>query len=209
MSITTSFRRLLAAYLLTSLLLANTNTSAAENATYDVVVYGGTSAGIATAIQVKRMGGSVVVIEPTNRIGGLTTGGLGQTDIGNKAAIGGVSREFYARVRKHYDDETNWRWQAKQDYRSDGQSITRANEETMWTFEPSAALSILQDWVAELDIPVVTGQRLDRTPLGDDTKRVVGVEMNGARIVAMTMESGDRFAGKRFVDATYEGDLLA
>ena len=60
--------------------------------TYDLVIYGGTSAGIAAAVQAKRMGASVVVIEPTSRIGGLTTGGLGQTDIGNKAAIGGISR---------------------------------------------------------------------------------------------------------------------
>ena len=70
---------------------------------YDVVVYGGTSAGVAAAVQVKRLGKTVVLIEPTQRLGGLTTGGLGQTDIGNKAAIGGIAREFYERVRKHYD----------------------------------------------------------------------------------------------------------
>ena len=62
---------------------------------YDLVVYGGTSAGVAAAIQAKRMGKTVVLIEPDSRIAGLTTGGLGQTDIGNKAAIGGISREFY------------------------------------------------------------------------------------------------------------------
>ena len=57
---------------------------------YDIVIYGGTSAGVAAAIQSSRMGKTVVLIEPTNRIGGLTTGGLGQTDIGNKQAIGGI-----------------------------------------------------------------------------------------------------------------------
>ena len=65
---------------------------AADDESYDVVIYGGTSAGIAAAVQVKRMGGTVVVVEPGRRIGGLTTGGLGQTDIGNKAAIGGIAR---------------------------------------------------------------------------------------------------------------------
>jgi 2-polyprenyl-6-methoxyphenol hydroxylase-like FAD-dependent oxidoreductase len=67
----------------------------AQERTYDIVIYGGTSSGIAAAVQAVRMGKSVVVIEPTDRVGGLTTGGLGQTDIGNKAAIGGIAREFY------------------------------------------------------------------------------------------------------------------
>ncbi|MBM3402767.1 MAG: FAD-dependent oxidoreductase, partial [Bacteroidetes bacterium] len=61
---------------------------------YDIVVYGATSTGISSAIQSSRMGKKVILIEPSNRIGGLTTGGLGQTDIGNKQAIGGLSREF-------------------------------------------------------------------------------------------------------------------
>ena len=65
-----------------------------ETEKYDIVIYGGTSAGVTAAIQAKAMGRSVVLIEPTNRLGGLTSGGLGQTDIGNKAAIGGLSRDF-------------------------------------------------------------------------------------------------------------------
>ena len=75
----------------------------AQNKKYDVVIYGGTSAGIASAIQASRMGKSVVIIEPSNRLGGLTTGGLGQTDIGNKHVIGGISREFYQNIRKYYN----------------------------------------------------------------------------------------------------------
>ena len=76
---------------------------------YDIVVYGGTSAGISAAIQSSRMGKSVVLIEPTQKVGGLlgglTTGGLGATDIGNKEAIGGISREFYERIAKKYADQ--------------------------------------------------------------------------------------------------------
>ena len=70
---------------------------------FDVVISGGTSAGVAAAVQVSRMGKSVVVIEPTKHLGGLTASGLGFTDTGDKAVIGGVSREFYQRVKKHYD----------------------------------------------------------------------------------------------------------
>jgi hypothetical protein len=183
--------------------------NAAEDKSYDVVIYGGTSAGIVAAIQVKRMGGSVVVVEPSRRIGGLTTGGLGQTDIGNKAAIGGIAREFYQRVRKYYDQPENWKWQSRQEYRDSGQSQTRANEETMWTFEPSAALSILHDLVGEYDIPVMVEQPLDRTSGSNSGSRVRGVMLDGKRIVAIRTEGGQTYRGRIFIDATYEGDLLA
>ena len=181
----------------------------ANDRTYDVVVYGGTSAGIAAAIQVKRMGGSVVVIEPTRRIGGLTTGGLGQTDIGNKAAIGGIGREFYQRVRKYYEQPQNWKWQSRDEYIDSGQSRTSANEDTMWTFEPSAALAIMNELVLEHDIPVVFEQRLDRTLTSQNSHRVRGVISDGKRIVAITTEGGQSYRGRVYLDATYEGDLLA
>ena len=128
----------------------------------DVVIYGGTSAGIAAAIQVKRLGRSVILLEPSGHLGGLTTGGLGQTDIGNKAAIGGVSREFYQRVRRYYSQESTWKWQTRGEYRSIGQSETSPDEDTMWTFEPHVALKIYQDWLAEMQIPVIMNERLDR-----------------------------------------------
>ena len=172
-----------------------------SKSSHDVVIYGGTSAGIAAAVQVKRMGGSVVVIEPTQRIGGLTTGGLGQTDIGNKAAIGGISREFYQRIRQHYRQDDSWVWQKRSEYRSMGQSRTRAEEDTMWTFEPSVALKIMQAFVREYDIPVVYSERLVRSNSG--------VIRRDNRITTIRMESGRAFTGKTFIDATYEGDLMA
>ena len=73
----------------------NTLSAAAPAIERDIVIYGGSSAGIAAAVQAKRMGKSVVIVEAGDRIGGLTTGGLGQTDIGNTQAIGGISLEFY------------------------------------------------------------------------------------------------------------------
>jgi hypothetical protein len=170
---------------------------------YDIVIYGGSSGGIAAAVQAKRMGKSVVVIEPTWRVGGLTTGGLGQTDIGNKSVVGGISREFYQAVKMFYDKSEVWDWQTKDQYRSGGQSKTSAGEDAMWTFEPSAALSIYNDWIDKNQILVVYGERLDRS---------AGVAMTRSipwRIVAIRMESGKTFSGKMFIDATYEGDLMA
>src|SRR6187402_2948862 len=83
---------------------------------YDIVVYGGTSGGVAAAIQAARMGKSVVMIEPTKFVGGLTTGGLGATDIGNKRAIGGMSREFYHRIWQHYQNPGTWKHETREKY---------------------------------------------------------------------------------------------
>lgn len=189
---------------------ANTQTTlVAQDRVYDVVVYGGTSGGIAAAVQVKRMGGSVIVIEPSARIGGLTTGGLGQTDIGNKAAVGGIAREFYQRVFKYYADPMHWKWQKREQYRDGGQTRTAQGEDTMWTFEPSAALAIMQDMVRETDIPLVLQKRLDRTGSTGPGTIAKGVKKEAGRIVAITLESGETYRGKVFIDATYEGDLMA
>lgn len=189
--------------------IPSSRTTAADDNAHDVVIYGGTSAGIAAAVQVKRMGGSVVVIEPGRRIGGLTTGGLGQTDIGNKAAIGGIAREFYQRVREYYEQPESWKWQRREDYRDSGQTRTGSKEETMWTFEPSAALSIMQHLVREFDIPVMYDERLDRTRASNLDSRVLGVTLDGKQITAISTESGQSYRGRVFIDATYEGDLLA
>jgi hypothetical protein len=168
---------------------------------YDLVIYGGTSAGVCAAIQASRMGKSVVLIEPTSRIGGLTTGGLGQTDIGNKQAIGGIAREFYQNVKKHYQQPENWNWQKREEYRDGGQTRTESGEDAMWTFEPSAALKIFHQMLEpEKNITLVYNQRLNRK---NGVTKMKGV------ITSITMESGTVFSGKVFVDATYEGDLMA
>ena len=79
----------------------------------DIIIYGATSSGIAAAIESSRLGRKVILIEPSNRIGGLTTGGLGQTDIGNKQVIGGLALEFYQNIKKYYENPNNWIWQKK------------------------------------------------------------------------------------------------
>ncbi|XOV93467.1 MAG: FAD-dependent oxidoreductase [Bacteroidota bacterium] len=166
----------------------------------DIVIYGGTSAGVAAAIQASRMDKSVILIEPTSRLGGLTTGGLGQTDIGNKQAIGGIAREFYQNIKKYYDDPSNWKWQKKEEYMDGGQTRTEEGEQAMWTFEPSAALKVYDQMILDESISIRYNQRLDRA------KGVVKKESN---IVAIAMETGEVYTGKMFIDATYEGDLLA
>lgn len=168
--------------------------------TYDLVVYGGTSAGIAAAIQAKRMGKSVLLIESSTRIGGLTTGGLGQTDIGNKAAIGGISREFYEGINAYYNDSENWKWQTSNDYRDGGQTQTKKGESSMWTFEPSVALKVYHDFIENEQIDLLLNQKLDRNS---------GVTKVKGKIASIKMLSGEVYHGLMFIDATYEGDLMA
>lgn len=168
----------------------------------DVVVYGGTSGGVAAAIQTAREGRTVVLIEPTKFLGGLTTGGLGATDIGNKKAIGGLSREFYAEVFKHYADAGQWRDQTRAEYYAKKPHGNAADEGTMWTFEPHVATAIYDAMIkaAGPKLTVVFGERLDLKK---------GVVKDGIRIVKIVMESGREFTAKVFIDATYEGDLMA
>lgn len=163
----------------------------------DVVIYGATSSGVAAAIQTARMGKSVVLIEPTDHVGGLTSGGLGYTDSGEKAVVGGIAREFYQRVKKHYDDPKAWKYGDRAKYPN-----YRKDEDAMWTFEPKVAEAILREMLAEAKVEVTFGERLDRKP-------GVSIKLDGKRISAITMESGKAFAGAVFIDATYEGDLMA
>src|SRR5258708_34657769 len=82
----------------------------------DICIYGGTACGIAAAVQAARMGKTAVIAEFGNHLGGMTSGGLGATDIGNKAAIGGIAREFYHRVSSHYAKDDAWRFERREDY---------------------------------------------------------------------------------------------
>jgi len=207
----------------THLALAAALLSPLSAKTYDVVIYGGSSAGIAAAVQAKRMGASVVVIEPTNRVGGLSTGGLGQTDIGNKQVIGGIAREFYHDIYLHYQKPESWKWMEKPagNFKVDGQTITEDSERTQWTFEPSAALGVYNNWIKRDQIEVIYNERLDRSGESKATARsdgylintpgttAKGVSKTKGRISSITMESGKTFEGKMFIDATYEGDLMA
>jgi len=169
---------------------------------YDVVVYGGTSAGVIAAVQAKKMGRSTVIVCPDRRLGGLSSGGLGWTDTGNKAVIGGLAREFYHRVWKQYQSPDAWKWQTREEYGNKGQGTPAidGDQRTMWIFEPHVAERVFDEFVAEFQIPVHRDQWLDRER---------GVAKSAGRIESITMLSGQTYRGRVFLDATYEGDLMA
>lgn len=168
----------------------------------DVIIYGGTSAAITTALQLKRMHKSVLIVCPEKHIGGLSASGLGFTDLGNKSVIGGISKEFYQNVYDHYQDESAWSWQPRNEYGNVGQGTTAIDDslKTMWTFEPHVAEKIFERMVKENDIKILRNKWLNRES---------GVETEEGKIVSITMMDGETYKGKIFVDATYEGDLMA
>lgn len=168
----------------------------------DIIIYGGTSAAITAAVQAKKSGKSVIVVSPDTHLGGLSSGGLGFTDTGDKSVIGGLARDFYHRVYMAYQDSATWRWQKQAEYGNKGQGTPAidGNARTMWIFEPHVAEQIFENYVKEFDLDVRRDEWLDREK---------GVAMEDGKIVSITTLAGKTFRGKMFIDATYEGDLMA
>jgi len=168
----------------------------------DVIVYGGTSAGVMAAVEASRSGKSVILVSPDKHLGGLTSGGLGFTDTGKKETIGGLSREFYHRVWLHYQKDSSWLWQKKEEFGNIGQGTPAIDGEnrTMWLFEPHVAEQIFEEYILKDKIAVFRDEWLDREK---------GTVIKNGRILSFTTLPGKVFSGKVFIDATYEGDLMA
>lgn len=146
---------------------------------YDICIYGGTSAGVIAAYSAKMMNKKVLLIESQNRLGGLTSGGLGFTDIGNKQVVTGLSKDFYRRLGTHY------------------------GKLEQWIFEPKVADSIFNDYVKRADIDVLYKHRIIEANVIDGTIRDIILESSDGTKTTKTV-----FA-KMFIDCTYEGDLMA
>ncbi len=168
----------------------------------DIIIYGGTAAAVTAAVQAKKMGKTVIMVSPDEHLGGLSAGGLGFTDTGDKSVIGGLAREFYQRVYAHYQEAEAWQWQEKSEYGNKGQGTPAidGNQRTQWIFEPHVAEQIFEDFIDENDIELYRDEWLDRDG---------GVTMNNGRIASIETLSGNVYSGNMFIDATYEGDLMA
>lgn len=163
----------------------------------DICIYGGTSAGVIAAVQAAREGRSVILVEPGQHLGGMSVEGLGGTDIDNhkefqnSPAVGGLTLEFYRRISARYHREAKF----------DAMVQQRLKNSSLWGFEPHVAESVFDDWVKESSrITVLRGHRL---------KEKDGVTKSGTRITALHFENGTEVRARIFIDATYEGDLLA
>ncbi len=147
----------------------------------DVCVYGGTSAGVIAAYTARQSGKTVILIEPADHLGGLSSGGLGYTDIGNKYAITGLARDFYRRVGKHY------------------------GKFEQWIFEPHVAKEIFQQYIREADVTVLYNTRLIDVKK-TDTRITEAVFENAVEPSSFT---NTVVHARVFIDCTYEGDLMA
>jgi len=167
----------------------------------DVCVYGATSAGVVAAIRARLDGLDVVLLDADGWVGGLTTSGLGATDVGNKDAIGGLARSFYQRLRAHYDRPEAWTLERRDQFRGRGH---RDGEDAAWTFEPSVAQATFAAMLAEHGIEPVQ-KRL----LRDGTGSGLGVVKQGRRVTGIRLQDGSVVCARVFVDCSYEGDLFA
>ncbi len=151
----------------------------------DVVVYGGSAAGIIASVAAAREDRSVILLEPGRHLGGMVSGGLGATDFGKKPAIGGYSLEFFHRVRDHY-------------IRQYGAGSPQVRDcDSGYHFEPHVADAVFRAMLSEAEVKVITEARLDK------------VQKNGRRITSISTRDGKTYVAKMFIDASYEGDLMA
>jgi len=168
----------------------------------DVIIYGGTSAAITAAIQIKKSNKSVIIVSPDQHLGGLSSGGLGYSDTGDKSVIGGLAKDFYHRIYLHYQNQQAWVWQEKSAYGNKGQGTPAMDgaARTMWIFEPHVAEQVFEDYVKDYELKIYRNEWLDRED---------GLVKKNKQIVSIRTLSGKVFKGKQFIDATYEGDLMA
>ena len=177
-----------------------------EEGDYDVVVYGATSAGVTAAIAAKKEGADVLLVAQNELIGGLTSSGLGATDMANEKVVGGLSYEFYNRMYEYYLDDSVWTSQTREEYfELLGKDIYSGKDDALrmqWVFEPHVAEQIFEDMLIDYDVPVIFNERID---LGSG----VIMDESGSRIEKLVTESGKEFGAKVFIDCSYEGDLMA
>lgn len=183
-----------------SLLFSLGLATAADLHEADIVVYGDASGGVVAAVQATRMGKSAILVSQYGQLGGLTSSGLGWSDIGNDAILGGLSREFYHQLYLHYQKPEAWTHQKRADFKNEGQGVPALNEKTELasTFEPKVAEALFDAMIKEAGVKIING-RLDLKN---------GVTMDGKRITQIRLEDGTTIKGKMFIDASYEGDLL-
>lgn len=181
-------------------------TRASTSFSYDVVIYGSTPAALTAAVQIHDMNHTVAIVSPEQHIGGLTSSGLGWTDSKNGDAIGGIARDFYKEIYNHYSDSSAWTYGSRQAYlnshiRAQPGPAIDTSKDVQWTFEPHVAEAIFEKWMSERGINIYRGEYVDRS--------TSGVTVSSGKIQSFRTESGKSFSAKQFIDAGYEGDLMA
>ncbi|WP_425613382.1 FAD-dependent oxidoreductase [Anatilimnocola sp. NA78] len=174
----------------TDTLAKNAPAAATKTVEADIVIYGGTSGGVVAAVQASRMGKKAVIVEPGKHLGGMTSGGLSAVDIGDPRTVGGIAREYFTRLVASYGKKLEW---DKAFTAAGGGPATGG----AYSIEPHVAEDVFNQLVREAGVPVYRSARL------------AAVKKDGARLIELTTDEGLTVRGKMFIDATYEGDLMA
>lgn len=188
---------------LTVLLGLNMCTNSNEK-TFDICVYGESASGVIAAIQASRLGKDVILISKNRHVGGLATSGLTATDMNRNDMVGGIAKEFYQRIYSYYQDSTVWKNQNRDEFFS--KSIKRTyrgkndDRKMQWVYESNVAEKIMLDMLDEAGVNIWFNERLQLTN---------GVQKRKTKINSIQMESGKTVKAKVFIDASYEGDLMA
>src|SRR5687767_2164278 len=196
---TGSLRRCITAATLAFALLLAIGGCAKPVVTADVCVYGGTSGGVIAAAAAARAGKTAVIIEPGAHLGGMSSGGLSWTDVGNADRVwvlGGMAREFYERVGKHYGQDPNALFESPPTTDETRTGYDFAKPPSL-SFEPKVAEAVFNEMAREAKVTVRLRERL------------ASVRKDGTRITELVTPGGSRVRAKVFIDATYEGDLMA
>lgn len=171
----------------------------------DVCVYGGSASGCIAAVQAARMGKSVILVSPLEHVGGLVTSGLTATDMNKHKCIGGVTAEFYGRIYEYYENPYVWRNQTREEFMlsTRKRTYTGKNDERriQWVYESGVGEKILLEMLRKAGVQLLPGSRL--------VQATSAVRKKNGRISRITLTDGSRVSAKMFIDASYEGDLMA
>ena len=181
--------KFLPAILVIHLICSSADHSEANELNVDVCIYGGTSGGVAAAVQASRMGKTVALVEPGRHLGGMTSGGLSAVDIGDPRSVGGITREYFTRLVTSYGKELNW----GEKFKSHGGPATGG----AYSIEPHVAERVFDQMAKEAGVTVLRDAQLK------------SIEKEGSRITRLITADGRVVQAKMFIDTTYEGDLMA
>lgn len=171
---------------------------------FDIIVYGETPSGVLAAVQAGRMGKRVALLSNTEHVGGVMTAGLTATDMNRYKAVGGLAREVFQRIYKHYLHPDSWKNQTRDTFfeMSKKRTYTGKNDSLsmQWVYESHVLEGIFNDLLKEAGVAVFLNQKLNREK---------GLVRDNNRIVSMETVDGRVYHAQMFIDATYEGDLMA
>lgn len=171
--------------------------AAAEPIRREVIVYGGTPAGVMTAIAAARQGHTVALVDLNAHVGGMVSGGLVATDMGDRKTVGGLADDFFQRIVKFYAEK----------YGANSKELKACRNGA--TFEPHVAELVFEQMLKEQPRVTVWKRHRYRSVLPEPDRTLTGSRITALVTDDLMAKTTRTFAGDVFIDASYEGDVMA